>query len=172
MYKYHSELTATHPYSSPWWSWPLMLRPMWYYTGGAAVNGLISCISAFGNPAIWWGGVAAFWISIPVAIVKKDKRLALLIIGYLSQYLPWMLVPRIVFIYHYFASVPFVIMIIVFLFQHLEKASPKFKKITYAYIGLTLVLFCMFYPVISGVSVSRDYVMHALRWFDSWVFFT
>ena len=23
--------TATHPYASPWWSWPLMLRPVAYW---------------------------------------------------------------------------------------------------------------------------------------------
>ncbi|MCW4031602.1 MAG: glycosyltransferase family 39 protein, partial [Candidatus Bathyarchaeota archaeon] len=27
MYNYHSTLTATHAFSSPWWSWPLMLKP-------------------------------------------------------------------------------------------------------------------------------------------------
>ena len=32
------------------------------------------------------------------------------LVSFLSQYLPWVLVPRSTFIYHYFASVPFIIL--------------------------------------------------------------
>ena len=31
MWYERSVSTATHPYSSPWWSWPLMLRPVAYW---------------------------------------------------------------------------------------------------------------------------------------------
>ena len=34
----------------------------------------------------------------------------LVLIGFASQFLPWVLVPRSTFIYHYFASVPFIIL--------------------------------------------------------------
>ena len=34
-----------------------------------------------------------------------------MLIGLLAQYLPWVLVPRGTYIYHYFASIPFLIMI-------------------------------------------------------------
>src|SRR5438309_2532048 len=30
-YIYHATLTATHPYGSPWWSWPFLSRPVLYY---------------------------------------------------------------------------------------------------------------------------------------------
>ena len=33
MFNYHSKLEATHPFSSPWWQWPLMIRPIWLYQG-------------------------------------------------------------------------------------------------------------------------------------------
>jgi hypothetical protein len=59
MYIYHSTLVATHPYSSPWWSWPLMLRPVWYYWHSAG-PGMVSGIWCIGNAAIWWGSVPAF----------------------------------------------------------------------------------------------------------------
>ena len=40
MYDYHDNLRATHAASSPWWAWPLDLKPVWFYqeyfTGGAA----------------------------------------------------------------------------------------------------------------------------------------
>ena len=39
LFKYYSDVvwyeksvaSATHPYASPWWSWPLMLRPIAYW---------------------------------------------------------------------------------------------------------------------------------------------
>ena len=31
MYDYHSSLQATHAFSSSWWQWPLMERPVWYH---------------------------------------------------------------------------------------------------------------------------------------------
>ena len=31
MYGYHNGLTAAHPASSPWWAWPMNLKPVWFY---------------------------------------------------------------------------------------------------------------------------------------------
>ncbi|MEO5966038.1 MAG: phospholipid carrier-dependent glycosyltransferase, partial [Candidatus Limnocylindrales bacterium] len=33
MYRYHNNLTAAHAASSPWWAWPLNLKPVWFYQG-------------------------------------------------------------------------------------------------------------------------------------------
>lgn len=44
MFSYHSGLTATHSYQSPWWQWPLLIRPMWYYVGYDVAPGNISTI--------------------------------------------------------------------------------------------------------------------------------
>ena len=32
MYQYHSTLDSTHPYSSTWYEWPTMIRPVFYYS--------------------------------------------------------------------------------------------------------------------------------------------
>ena len=31
MIYYHTHLKARHTYSSKWWTWPLMIRPIWYF---------------------------------------------------------------------------------------------------------------------------------------------
>ncbi len=45
MFNYHSGLEATHPYSSSWYQWPTMVRPIWYYSGYLtdAVKGRDQC---------------------------------------------------------------------------------------------------------------------------------
>ncbi|GLX71434.1 glycosyltransferase family 39 protein [Paenibacillus glycanilyticus] len=172
MYDYHSHLVATHPYSSQWWEWPFMKRPVWYYNGKNLEPGMVSSISSFGNPLIWWTGIFAIIAALYVSLKRKDKRMYVLWIAYLSQYLPWMLVPRLTFLYHYFAMVPFMILAIVYIFTRVEEGRENRRRIRWIYTGIAVVLFIMYYPVISGMEVSKDYVMIALRHFDSWVFYS
>lgn len=113
MFNYHSTLDATHPYSSPWYQWPIIARPIWYFSGQPGET-LREGISAFGNPLVWWAGIPAFLYMLWRLANYRDRTAAFLTIGYLAQYLPWMLVTRITFIYHYFPSVVFVVLMIVY----------------------------------------------------------
>ncbi|MCD7824651.1 MAG: glycosyltransferase family 39 protein [Clostridiaceae bacterium] len=168
MYNYHSNLESTHPYSSTWYEWPIMKRPIWYFSGEITSN-LREGISAFGNPAVWWMGIPVFLIILYLALRKKEKGAGFLAVGYLSQYLPWVFIGRVVFIYHYFPSVPFVVMMIGYCMKKLVDWKPKLKPAMYVYVGIALVLFVMFYPVISGKAVDPEYVQKWLKWFDDWV---
>ena len=47
-----------HGWGSPWWSWPIMLRPIRYFYGVNA-EGLLQVVIAIGNPLIWWSGTLA-----------------------------------------------------------------------------------------------------------------
>ena len=40
----------------------------------------------------------------------------------------------------------------------------------YAFTGVSLALFAAFYPVLTGVEVSRNYTWKVLKWFPSWPF--
>ena len=82
---------------------------------------------------------------------------------------PWIAVPRIAFIYHYFSIVPFIILLIVYV---IKKAVDKYKGakyFAYVYLGIVLALFILFYPGISGLEVPVSY-MRALKWFPTWYF--
>jgi hypothetical protein len=168
MFNYHSNLEATHPYSSEWYEWPTMKRPMFYYSGETS-DGLKEGISAFGNPLVWWMGIPAFLVVLYLAVMEGDRKCRYLSIGYLSQYLPWAFIGRVVFIYHYFPSVPFVVLMIGYCMKLIVDEKPKWKYAMYAYAGAAVVLFIMFYPVLTGTPVSGDYVDTYLRWFSSWV---
>ncbi|MDO5520270.1 MAG: glycosyltransferase family 39 protein [bacterium] len=168
MFNYHAHLDATHPFSSNWYEWPIVSRPIWYYSGDISAT-TAEGISSFGNPFIWWMGIIATFGTLGLAYKKKDRTAAFLFIGYLAQYLPWMLVTRCTFIYHYFPSVPFVILMIAYCAKALIDKNKKFKVPIAIYVLLCIVLFFMFYPVLSGMTVSKEYVNHFLRWRDSWV---
>lgn len=168
MFNYHSTLEATHPYSSKWFEWPIIKRPIWYFSGEINPS-LREGISAFGNPLVWWMGIPAFIFVLYMAFMRKDKNATYLTFGYLSQYLPWVLIGRVVFIYHYFPSVPFVTLMIGYCMKQIVDWKPKLKPVMFVYAGLVVLLFVMFYPVISGVAVDPAYVEKYLKWFNDWV---
>ena len=76
MLTYHGKtvVSSTHPYSSYWYEWPVMYRPIWYFSN-TLDNGLKQGISAFGNPAVWWVGIAAvaYCLALAIIIPLRDK---------------------------------------------------------------------------------------------------
>lgn len=171
MYKYHKDLVATHPFSSPWWEWPMMLRPIWYYQAKLMPQGMLSSIVSFGNPLVWWPGFIAVLMSFYIAITRKDKLLRMLLIAYCSQYLPWILVPRLTFIYHYFAMVPFLVLILTYYIKNYLEQGPLHKRRwVYGYLAAVFVLFALFYPILSGMIIPSKYSFF-LRWMPGWNFF-
>ncbi|MCH5270178.1 MAG: phospholipid carrier-dependent glycosyltransferase [Lachnospiraceae bacterium] len=170
MFNYHSGLQAEHYYGSPWYQWPTMIKPIFYYSGTVDLE-LRQGISAFGNPLVWWVGIPAFCYMLYLIIKHKDRTAAWLCISYLAQYLPWCLVSRLTFIYHYFPSVPFVVLMIMYAAYKLKNrmSQKKFYLTLGLYSAGTIGLFLLFYPVLSGQTVSLNFVSQYLRWMDSWV---
>lgn len=168
MLTYHSGLDSVHAFSSPWYSWPLMLRPMWYYGSKAlAYDGLCSSIVAFGNPVVWWCGTAC---AILLLFKRKKTRAdVFVLIGLGSQYLPWALIPRATFIYHFFASVPFVILAMIEVLGDLSRKRQRCRYLMPVLLLSAALLFVMFYPVLSGAVVDREYVMNILSWLPGWI---
>lgn len=160
MYHYHSDLTEGHPYASPWWSWPLMVKPIFYYQQDFG-NGVRAGMSSFGNPTVWWGGLIAFVMCIFYAIRDRDRKAWFLCLGYFLSFIPWAFISRVAFIYHYFPMTVFLILMLGYIFQKL----PSYKAAA-AYIAVSAALFVLFYPVISGIPVPVWYVDTFLRWIN------
>lgn len=171
MYNYHSHtvLTATHPFSSHWYQWPIIQRPIWYYANNNFPDGLRSTIVALGNPVIWWLSIVAFVFTIIKVLTKKDKKMIPIVVAALCQYVPWMSVERTTFIYHFFSIVPFGIIMIVYMFEKFIKDDKKKVYALYGYLALVFIAFVVFYPALSGMLVSGEYI-NKLRLFKSWVF--
>ena len=170
IFGYHTNVTDTHPFESTWNQWPTMIRPIMYFSSYSG-RGMARGISAFGNPFVWWAGIPAFIYMVYLIIRKKDGIAAFLCIGYLAQYLPWMLVDRCTFIYHYFPSVPFVVLMITYgLYQFTKHSKTSSKWIVFGgYAILTFAAFLIYYPVLSGEPVDREYAQQTLRLLKDWV---
>ena len=171
MFNYHVNIEFTHSFSSKWYEWPLMIRPIFYFSKSVGEFGsnLAQGISSFGNPFVWWLGIAAFIYICYRLFTKKDRMAWFLFIGYLAQLLPWILVERLTFIYHYFPSVPFVVLMNAYMLYNLEKGSKNGKKYLFIYGAFVVAAFIMFYPILAGQTVSISFVKNCLRWMKTWV---
>ena len=190
MYNYHATLTATHPYASPWWTWPLMLKPVWLYVSYLPLN-MKSTIVLLGNPALWWVGFVSIIFVAERAIQGKElahrlwkkitKRLqtvesasrgkdlaAIFIVTFFFfQWLPYVLISRITFLYHFYVNVPFLCLASAYF---LSKYWTKWGKVAaVAYFAIVVVMFGLFYSVISGAPASTSWI-DSLKWLNGWGF--
>ena len=186
MFEYHKNLVAEHYFASPWYEWPLIVKPMWYYSADFKGAGMASSIMAFGNPAVWWTGLAAILFvlfysvwrnalpalrAIPGREDEYDRALPVIAVAFLSGYVPWMLVSRLTFIYHYFASVPWIIAATAQALRYLERRRPRMAHVlAVLLVILAAVLFVGFYPLASGLEVPRAWC-DAMNWFKNWMWY-
>ncbi len=171
MYNYHSNLESQHSFSSRWYEWIIMKRPVWYYSG-TLDNGLKEGISSFGNPFVWWLGIPAFIYMVYRIFNNRDKNSLFLVIAYVIQLVFWIPVTRLTFIYHYFPCVPFLVLMIGYSILCIYEGAKNKKAVMYGafgYAALVIILFVIFYPVISGKPCSVDYADNCLEWFNSWI---
>jgi len=182
MLNYHSTpgLGMDHPFQSPWWQWPFILKPMWFSQDHFEPAGYASTILCMGNPWVFYIGAFAMAAVLIACICKYvqvgrdgivlkkgngDLTLLILAIGFLAQYLPWVLVPRSMYIYHYFASVPFIIMATAWLLDHLTDGRPRLRAaVMTIYVLGAVVFFILFFPYASGRLTSTRW-LDAMKWF-------
>ena len=165
MFTYHAGLVATHPYASRWWQWLLDLRPILYYLSYG--DGTVSTIGAFVNPLLCWGGLLALPVLVYHA-AKRERTALFLLVGYLAQVLPWVFISRLTFEYHYFAATLFLVLALGYVFDRLRQRGSF--GIVYVFTAASGALFALFYPVLTGVTISRSYAWNVLKWLPDWPF--
>lgn len=171
MFRYHSQLTATHPYESPWYTWFFDLRPVWYYLNGNLEAGQWGSIAGFYSPVLAWGGLAAL-LALGAHAIREGmtSKTRLVVIFFLSQLLPWVLVTRCTFLYHYWASALFALLALTVWVGRLSALRPRLARgWMIGLTGVAALLFVLYFPVLSGLPVAQSWVEH-LRLFPSWYF--
>ncbi|HUR15842.1 MAG TPA: phospholipid carrier-dependent glycosyltransferase, partial [Candidatus Limnocylindrales bacterium] len=106
MYDYHNFLRATHPASSPWWAWPLDLKPVWFEQNDYA-NSTTAVIYDTGNLVLFWLAIPAVAWLCWQAWKRRSLSLTFVAIAIASLWLPWARIDRATFQYHIFTTLPF-----------------------------------------------------------------
>lgn len=164
MLSYHSGMKISHTYMSEWYEWIIDRRSLLDSFTNMGDN--ISTVSTFINPLIAICGAAAFIHNFYLWRRKGDKASRFLVIAYLAMLMPWLFIHRTVFIYQYFDC----ILVMIPLICKSVMSMKCHRKAAIALMIISLVLFIMFYPAISGIEVSRSYVSKVLEWLPTWRF--
>ncbi len=96
---------ATHPYSSKWYTWPFLLRPVWYHFKDVPDDpSHVVGVWGGGNPILWWGGFAAILVALARGIRERHLASVFLVTAFILHYIVWSWIGRTLFQYHYLPS--------------------------------------------------------------------
>ncbi len=151
---YQTHLKATHTYSSPWWSWPLNLYPVWYFVDYQKDK--IANIFASGNQAVFWIGTASLILTFWEMIKRRSLNLIIIVLGFLIFWLPWAISPRIMFLYHFSPSVPFLSISLAHQLTQIKKEGNT--KTFFIILGVIILNFILIYPFLTAIPLPKAIV--------------
>jgi dolichyl-phosphate-mannose--protein O-mannosyl transferase len=147
----------SHPYCSSAISWAVSARPVGYYFQSR--DGLFSVIQAIGNPILWWLSTLSAVIITLASLFTRFRNItspqsSYLLIGYLANYAPWLLVKRCLFIYHYMSAAVFSFMALAWLVSQMLNRQGLIRYLGYAIIAIILLTQIFFIPIWIGSPIS------------------
>lgn len=142
MLRANEAIRTGHDWGSRWWEWPLMHRSVLYWVAkvpgytaphAGTTAARIYCI---GTPIVWWLAAAgptllvAWAVALPVLHARRALpwRLlgvgAFLSVGYLVNWLPFVIVERVAFLYHFLPSLMYSLLLLGFMLDRLLPPVP------------------------------------------------
>jgi dolichyl-phosphate-mannose--protein O-mannosyl transferase len=119
---------------------------------------LISRISNLGNPWIWWTSLPCL-VALPYYVIRhRSFPAAVILLGFISQYLPWFPISRVLFMYHMFGGLIFMVLALAFVLTQLAQKlrPPNRQLLVAAHLAVAVLFFGYFYPVWTGVPISQS----------------
>jgi dolichyl-phosphate-mannose--protein O-mannosyl transferase len=91
-----------------------------------------------------------------------------IIVVFFFSWLPYIIISRATYIYHFYLSVPLLCLATTYFINKYWNTRLG-KAAAIVLFSSVVILFVVFYPVISGMPVSESYV-DKLKWFQGWYF--
>lgn len=161
---YNINLKDGHPYGSKWWTWFLLIRPIWFYF--KEVQGNYIGIVGLGNPLAWWSSL----VVIPMLFyyfIRRDKNAFIILASFLIFLLPWALFNRVLFYYHALTAFIFVSIGTAYLLEKL--INDKFGRTAiFVFFAVLLFLFIFFLPIWMGFPINTQDFYHRI-WLKGWI---
>lgn len=185
---YHSNTVKKdeHPYCSRWYTWPVMKRPMGYYFKSKLLEDgsgkkTFTDIHLMGNFALYVLGFLSIlylsgnWLYCAWRWLKGGEAGAgfvvktVILMGFFANWLPWMIVTRCLFLYHYLSAAVFSFAALAWFVSDLIGYKKKWSYIIAAAL-LGAVVFAFFYwiPFQLGITVPSE-TFYERMWFRSWI---
>lgn len=159
MWRFHTTFRYEFNHQSPWYSWPILFRPIWLVmeTGHGTIQGLFT----IGNLVTYLlGPVGLVWY----AWRRPSRTSFFLLAGYLSTLVFWSVSGRRTYFYYYMMCSPFIYLGTLVLLWQAYKRQPV---LAYGVSAAVVGIFAVYYPLVSYDSVSMSYV-RAVLFLPSW----
>lgn len=166
-----STMSGEHTYNSKWFTWPLMLRGMDFWANYTATEK--AHIYLLGNPLVWWTSsyaIALLLINFPPKLLHAwQQRQPLnyaetfIILGWTANMLPFILVSRGVFMYHYMPALSFAILGLGLVMERL----PGSRWLMLGLLLLAILGFAYFAPLSYGLALPAAELDQRF-WLESW----
>ncbi len=163
-----------------WYTWPFNLKGVLYWTN--YMENARQVIYLFGNPFVWWGTTlvlslfAAFVFyflfvsnqtTLPAGQLHFICYGAYLVSGYVINWIPYIGITRVCFIYHYMPSLFFVILLAGLFFDYFVK-NWRAKVVGASLIVLLAAWhFWYFSPLTYGTEMTTAQA-EARQWVEGW----
>ena len=168
MWDYHTGMKETHGYASPWWSWPLTLRPTWYAFDTDPLTQHVKGILAIGSAPIWWASVPAMLVGGILAVRERRSDLGLLVLLAAGLWLLWGKQGRSLIFQHYMLeAIPFVCILLAYFGSLLwekqesdgeDEVGLKLRRTMIGIYAAAIPLwFLFFYPILSAYPVPGSF---------------
>ena len=187
MLGYHQIMVTEnqHPYCSNWYTWPFMIKPIAYFFNSYDLpnNGIsmIENIHLFPNPAlsllsfiaisimtIHWLKLLYRWLTIRL-IEKEFFIFSFILLGYFCNLLPWLLVNRCTFIYHYQPSAIFGFLALSwYLSRNIISETLLIRISSWSLLLIILISFLYWLPIQLGIPIE-NFQFYERMWFKSWI---
>jgi dolichyl-phosphate-mannose--protein O-mannosyl transferase len=191
IYLFHTTLDTPHPYSAPAALWPIIARPtsMWWNSnaGDCGGSGCVSAITDLPNPLIWYAAIAASIYLLVRFIRKREWQAALILMGFVGGYLPWLQFPnRTMFFFYSIAFEPYMVLALAATIGLMVVKPPSTESpddlvaaeasyglrvrrgLVAGFVVAAVVLSAFFFPISSGLPVPY-WFWHIHMWSPTWI---
>jgi len=180
---FQQNLTSVHPYQSSPLAWIINWRPVWYFADFSQKNWRKD-IFAQGNPLLF-----LYFSFLPIFLwrwqkslknkraVKKwrnmlfQKPYLLLICIFFASFLPWIVVRRPMFFYHFLPALPYLVLIItwpVYLFILSLKSQQQRQLLLFHFLFWPILVAISFYPHWTALPVPQRASNYLYFFLPSW----
>ena len=166
-WSYHADREVGHKSSSLFLTWPVMWQPVSLLKIASVPEGMRATLQIMGNPVIWWTGFAAMLALGWRATLGRDRTAIFLSGIYFLQCLPWLLVTRTTYLYHYLPCLPILILGIVYWGHRMDFRHRTPRVVAGLFALAVLTGFALYYPYVTATPVPVDWT-DRLRVFETW----
>ena len=169
------DVAVPHFWGSPWWSWPVMLRPIRYaYLVDADAQ--LRVVVAIGNPLVWWSSTLAVLAGL-VDLARRaitrtfsaDDPLVPIVLGYVVMLLPWVPGTRIPYIYNYLPIYAFALLALAYWLVRIWRGPRIGPWLVVVFAALALATTLYYLPLATTLPIDQDDLMRRIL-FDSWFY--